>query len=613
MRIRYKLAKIDFQTMRDIFRHFRGHLKRHRGRLFMSTLSLLGVAAVTLLTPWPIKIVFDKVLLKSGGAATMDWLPNWSTMNILAVAAISVLAFAALKGVFNYSHAVLSKVVGHRLVADIRMQLFSHVQRLPQSYHDYRETGELMTRMTGDLSLLSDLLVSSVITLTSQLVMIIGMLVVLFWIDWTLALITLAVVPLFMIAAFRFSGRIKSSARRQREAYGKIVASVQESFAGIAHVKGYGQEKTREKLIGRAMDQDVKANVKTTRLTANYTRTVELISAGGTALVLWFGAQKALSGLITAGDLLIFLAYLRGMYRPLQGVARLTARIAKATVRGEKIIEILDMKPEVQDSADAISAQNVAGEMRFKDVSFSYKPDREVLHGLSCRLPARKTTLIIGPTGAGKSTVAKLLLRLYEPSGGTVHVDGRDIADYRIASLRKRISPLAQETFLFRTSIGENIAFGKRRAKQEAIESAARLVGIHEFIQQLPDGYDTLVGEAGLTLSGGQRQRIAFARAALRQSPIMIFDEPATGLDIHAEDSAKDVLATLKRDRTLIIITHRLHFLDLADWVVFVRDGRTIAEGVPGELIGSNDEFREFVSEAKSEGGDVIPMRIWKP
>ncbi|MFQ5510614.1 MAG: ABC transporter ATP-binding protein [Candidatus Krumholzibacteriia bacterium] len=570
----------------------------------MSVLSVLGVSLMTLLRPWPLKMVFDYILLPGRGSSQtgpLSRLAGWDPMTILAVAAGSVLALAVIKGLLTYSHSVLSKIVGHRLVADVRLRLFSHVQRLPQSYHDYRETGELMTRMTGDITLLQDLLVSTIITLGSHVVLIAGMLAVMFWLDWQLGLVALLVLPFFTVAAFRFSGQIKTSARRQREMYGKIVASVQESFAGIAQVKSFGQEKSREKLIGRSMGRDVKANVKTTRLAANYSRVVELINAVGTCLVLWLGVKKALAGLITPGDLLIFLAYLRGIYRPLQSVARLSTRVAKATVRGEKIMEIFDMVTEVQDPADAVSAAGVRGDIRFERVRFSYVDGRPVLDELSCRIPQGKTTLIIGETGAGKSTIAKLILRLYEPESGTVYLDDRDIAQYRIKSLRKRITPLTQETFLFRATIGENIAFGKRHATQQEIKEAAHLAGANEFIESLPEGYDTLVGESGLTLSGGQRQRISFARAALRKSPMMIFDEPATGLDVHAEREAKEVLKVLSEDRTLVIITHRLHFLEQADWVIFVRDGRAEQEGDPEDLIAHKGEFFEFVTRARGE------------
>jgi len=602
MRLKSRLTQLDLAALRRVYRHFGPLLRPHRIRLVLSAASLLGGALLTLAQPWPLKVVFDYALAthqKSAAKGILAPLAGWDPMLLVAAAAGAVLAVAALRGLLNYSESILTKTVGHRLVAAIRLQLFSHVQRLPQSYHDYRETGDLMTRMTGDIGLLEDLLTGTLIELGSQVILIVGMFAIMFWLDWQLALITLAVTPFFLLAAFRFSMRLKKSARRQREVYGKIVASVQESFAGISQVKSFGQEKQREKLIGKSMDRDVKANLKTTKLAANYARLVEIITAVGTCLVLWMGAKKAIAGTISAGDLLVFLAYVRGVYRPVQNIARLSTRMAKATVRGEKIMEILELQPEVMDHPDAISASGISGEFHFDRVNFSYTGERPILRDFSCHIPAGRTTLIIGHTGAGKSTLAKLILRLYDPQSGRIVLDGEHLSRYSIRSLRKRITPLAQETFLFRTTLAENIAFGRKRATADEIAEAARMAGIDKFIAQLPQGYDTLVGEGGMTLSGGQRQCISFARAALRRSPVMIFDEPATGLDVHAEREAKKVLGRLRKGRTLIIITHRLHFLDLADWAILIRDGQMQEEGAPGELRQRGGAFFEFVSRQR--------------
>ncbi len=603
MRINYKLPTIDFGSLQRVFKCFSGHLRPHKGRVILAVLSMVGIAVTTLLRPWPLKVVFDYILLPVDAAlktSFLSFLENWEPIQILVLAAGSVLTLAVLKGVFNYSYHVLSQTVGHRLVAEIRLRLFSHVQRLPLSYHDYRETGDLMTSMTGDISLVQDLLVSTVITLGTQIFLLGTMLAIMFVLNWQLALVVAAMLPFFILAAFRFSVRIRNQARKQREAYGKIVASVQESFAGISQVKSYAQEKEREKLIGKSASKDVSANVKTTRLTANYERVVEIINALGICLVLWLGVREVLAAQISAGDLLVFLAYLQGIYRPLKGIADLTGRIAKATVRGDKLVELMEIKPEVEEIEQGLSAKGIKGAIRFEKVNFSYVNDVSILRNFSCSIPSQKTTLILGPTGSGKSTVAKLILRLYETKSGEIYLDNRNIKDYRIRSIRKHITPLSQETFLFRMSIGENIGFGKRKATQEEIEQAARLVGADEFIGNLPEGYNTLVGEGGATLSGGQRQRISFARAALRQSPVMIFDEPATGLDVHAEKEAKDLLSRFRLDKTVLIITHRLHFLDLADWVVFLRDGMVVEEGTPEELLRSEGQFHEFFTKGKS-------------
>jgi ABC-type multidrug transport system fused ATPase/permease subunit len=598
MKIKYRLPKIDFAALRKIYAHFGGHIRPHRARLVISLLAMLGVSFISLLGPWPLKIVLDYIILPSQavGNSILAPLASWEPTTILLFAAGAVLVFAILGGLLGYAQDITAKTIGHSLAASIRLQVFSHAQRLPQSYHDYRETGDLLTRMTGDITLLEELLVETVIRMAAQMLQILGILIFMFWIDWQLGLVILGIMPLFLLASFRFSGEIRKATRKQREKYGKMVTSVQETFAGISQIKSFGQEGQREKLVSKSVGRDYRASLKTTRLTANYTRMVEVIGAIGTCLVLWFGVKKALAGQISAGDLVIFLSYLRGVYKPLMGMARLSARISKAAARGEKVMEILELEPEVKDHVDAISAAGVEGDIQFVGVNFNYRNGKRALRDFSCRIPSAKTTILLGPTGAGKSTIAKLLLRLYEPQQGAIKIDGRDLGDYRVRSLRKRITSLTQEPFLFRVSIHENIAFGKPKATLDEIVQAASLVGADEFIRRLPEGYETLVGEGGLTLSGGQRQRISFARAALRNSPVMLFDEPATGLDIHSEKEAKSALRVLKAGRTLLVITHRLNFLDLADWVVFIRDGQLVDEGSPQELLKRSQCFSDYVA-----------------
>lgn len=610
MRIRSRLANIDWQTYRRIVREMRPHLRPYRRQIVLATLSGMGVSAVGLLQPWPLKVVFDFVFVQDPGARS-GWLgrhlEGLEPMAIVALAALSVLAITVVGGLLTYAAEVLSQIAGHGVTASIRARLFAHTQRLPQSFHDFRNSGDLMSRLTGDVQLVNELLVDNWVDVISQVVLLAGMLVIMIRIDPTLSLAALAILPLFAFAAFRFSTRIKGAARRQREKYGHMVDSIQESLAGIAHVKGYAQERVRDKLVTKSIDKDVVANVRTTRLEASYQRIVEVLNALGFCAVLWVGAHRVYAGQLSAGELLVFLNYQRRLYKPLQRVARSSTKAAKGVVRGEKILQLLDMPPEPMDSATGLSAASVRGDIEFENVQFAYHGRERVLEDVTFRIPAERTTLILGETGAGKSTMVKLLMRMYEPQGGRILLDGVDLREYRLASLRKRITPLAQETFLFRTSIADNIAFGRRSATRDEVEEAARLVGADGFIRRLPQGYDTLVGESGLTLSGGQRQWIAFARAALRQSPVMVFDEPATGLDPHAESETRGVLSTLGDGRTLLVITHRLHFLELADWLVFVRDGRVVEFGAPAELVAQRGAVYDYVLRTR----DHADARRW--
>lgn len=602
VRAKYALPKLDLPALLRIYRRLGVDLRPYRGRMIASSAALLGTSLITLLEPWPLKIVFDEVLLQRGESTFWS---RWQPTTILAGAAIAVLLIAVLRGLLNYTHSVQAKIVGHKFVVDLRLRIFSHVQRLPLSFHDFRETGDLLTRLTGDISLLQNLLISVFITITSRVLLVASMLVVMFWLDPVLATASVLVLPLFTLAAFRFTGRIRSSAKKQREAYGKIVASVTESLSGIAQVKGFTQERAREKLIGKSSSKDLKANVKTTKLSANYTRTVELIAAIGTALVLWIGVRRAMQGLVSPGEVLIFLGYLKAMHRPMREIAKETVRVAKAITRGEKLLELLDQNIEGMDSDEGLSARDIRGEIRFEHVDFSYVEHTPVLRDFSCTIPPNRMTLVLGPTGAGKSTLAKLLVRLYEPTAGAIFLDGHPLTDYRVRSLRKRVAPLTQEAFLFRMSIAENIAFGCAGATREQVEAAARMANAEEFILRLPEGYDSLVGEGGSTLSGGQRQRLALARALLRNAPVMLFDEPTTGLDPKAELAARTALAEACRGRTFVMITHRLHFLDLAEWVVLVDEGRVVAQGTPEALKAEGGPLSR-VFEIESAAADSL-------
>jgi ATP-binding cassette subfamily B protein len=358
--------------------------------------------------------------------------------------------------------------------------------------------------------------------------------------------------------------------------------------------KSFAQEGRQEKKFGRKVAGDVQAGLRIRRLEAAFSRTVDIITALGICAVLWFGVQRVMQNALSAGDLLIFTSYMRSVYRPLRDMARLSTRMAKAVVAGQRIIDVLETDAPVHDQPGAISARELRGDIRFEKVFFSYYEGHPALRGVTFHVPERQTTAIIGASGAGKSTIAKLILRLYEPQEGSILVDGRDIREYAIRSLRKRVTSLSQDITMFHASIRENIAFARPGALMDEIITAARQAGADEFIAQLPDGYETVVGEGGLTVSGGQRQRLAFARAALRNSPIMIFDEPATGLDAGAELAAKQALAALQSERTTIIITHRLNFLDLADHIVLLDNGSVLEEGCPAELRRKGGAFDEF-------------------
>ncbi len=600
MRLRLRLPKIPLADLRRVHQYFGHHLKPHRAALVGGGICLLGIALVEMARPWPLKLVFDYILLP-GQAGQVDsfgqLISGWSVGAILGLASVGLLVIALLSGILNYGQTMLLGAVGHKVVGGIRLQLFSHIQRLPQSYHDQRETGDLMMRLTGDLNLLKELLVSILMTMGSRIVVVVGMLTAMFWMDATLTLIALSVVPVLLIANTHFSSRIKSESRKQRRKEGLLADAVHESMTGISLTKVFAQEKKQERRFSKGVESDVRAGLRIRRLEATFSRTVEVVAALGMCLVLWFGVRRALAQELSAGDLLIFMSYMRQLYRPVRDTARLSTRTAKAVISAQRVIQILEMKTPADDDPSGVSASNLTGDIHFDHVSFAYREGYPVLNDVSFSIPHGQTTAIIGPSGSGKSTIAKLILRLYEPTSGAINIDGRDCREYRMRSLRKQITSLTQDITMFHTSVRENIAFAKPYATYEEIVRAAEKVGAHAFIEDLPDGYDTVVGESGLTLSGGQRQRVAFARAALRDSRIMLFDEPATGLDAVAEREAKDALASLRDGRTLVIITHRLNFLDLTDHAILIRNGMVIDEGATTSLMTNSGPFQEYVQQ----------------
>lgn len=613
MKIRLRLPRFPLADLRRVYQYFGHHLRPHRAALLGGGVCLLGLAVVEMARPWPLKLVFDYILIpdRTGHVGFLDgFLSGWSTGAILGLASLGLLLIAVVSGLLNYGQTMLLGAVGHKVVGGIRLQLFSHIQRLPQSYHDQRETGDLMMRITGDLSLLKELLVSILLNLGSRLVVVVGMLSAMFWMDATLTWIALSVVPVLLLANTHFSTRIKSESRRQRRKEGLLADAVHESMVGIGLTKVFAQEKKQEKRFSKGVDSDVRAGLKIRRLEATFSRTVEVIVALGMCLVLWFGVNRALAQELSAGDLLIFISYMRQLYRPVRDTARLSTRTAKAVASAQRVIEVLELKAPVDDDPSGMSASNLTGDIRFDHVSFAYREAHQVLFDVSCAIPAGKTTAIVGPSGSGKSTISKLILRLYDPTSGVITIDGRDCRDYRTRSLRKQITSLTQDIAMFHTSIRENIAFARPSATLEEIVAAAEKVGAHAFIESLPEGYDTVVGEGGLTLSGGQRQRVAFARAALRDSRIMIFDEPATGLDADAEREAKEALASLRDGRTVIIITHRLNFLDLSDHAVLIKDGRIVDEGATSLLLANSGPFQEYVQQWYDQLERNTPRRM---
>ncbi|MEQ9039009.1 MAG: ABC transporter ATP-binding protein [Silicimonas sp.] len=573
--------KIEVGALRRMFRRMGPHLKSHRRKLTLGFMAMIGVALAEIMRPWPIKIVFDGILIPQ---ETPDAVTGWLLSvfgngdALLGAMAAAILGIALLGGAMGFAQAYLIAAVGQKVVAQIRLDLYRHVHRLSHSFHDTASSGDIIARLTGDVRMMRDLLIDAVVFFAARILVILLTIGVMLFMDWRLTLVALTILPALWLVTRYFGKRIKGAARKQRRKEGKIAIVMTEGISAINVVKGFAREAYEEDRFAKQNNSSAEAGVVTTRLAANMDRVTQVLLALGTAFVVWFGVTQVRGGAISPGDLLVFTAYLSSLYKPIRKMASMTARVAKATASGERLLEIFDLQPEVAERPEAKTLkERPHGRVQFEAVSFSYVDGSKVLDEIGLQLHPGEVTGLVGPSGAGKSTVGRLLMRFYDPTTGAVRLDGQDIRDITLDSLRGNIAVVLQDSILFGTSVRDNIAYGRLAATEDEIVDAAKAAEADSFIRALPDGYDTVLGERGETLSGGQRQRIAIARAILRDAPILILDEPLSGLD---PATAKSLLASLRRastGRTTLLIAHDDLTLSLADHVFRVDDAKLVA------------------------------------
>ena len=581
-------------TLRDslpglgrLTRRFWPYLGRERPLIVASLLALYVEIGLRLLEPWPLKVVLDRVVATARGRA-FHRLPILDAVDpgtVLALSALAVIVFAGLRALAAYYNTVGFALVGNRVLTTVRSELYSHLQRLSLSFHTGARSGDLIVRVTSDVGLLQDVAVTALLPLFANALTLVGMAAVMIWLNAPLTLLALATGPLFWVFTTRRSRRIRETARRQRQQEGAMAATAAESIGAVKVIHALSLEGTFARAFTGQSRKNLATGVYATRLSAGLERTVDLLIAVGTALVLWFGARLVQRGTMTPGDLIVFLAYLKNAYRPVKDFVKYTGRLAKASAAGERVLDLLDRTPDVRDLPGAVPAPALRGAVRFEGISFAYEPGRPALEQVDCEVQPGQHVALVGPSGSGKSTFVSLILRLYDPTAGRVLIDGRDIRDYTLASLRAQTSVVLQDSILFAATIRDNIAYGAPGAPPEAIEAAARVANAHAFIEALPHGYDTVVGERGVTLSSGQRQRIAIARAAIRRAPVLIFDEPTTGLDGESERAVIEALDRLAQGWTTFLITHDLRLAARADLILYLEDGRVRERGTHLELL----------------------------
>jgi ABC-type multidrug transport system fused ATPase/permease subunit len=593
------LKNISVGSVKRIYKYFYPYVIKFRGRLGLALLSGLGVMAMDLLKPWPLKIIFDGLLFNDGKVEhypVLSILFQKGTTWVLAATCIAIVVIAFLKGMFTYQEEIITADVGHRTVASIRRKLYNHLLKLSRSFHDHRNSGDLLVRLTGDITLLKEMLVNFIVTATGRVLVLVGMIAIMLAIDWQLTLLAIFTVPALMFSIARYTRRIRAATIRARHKEGKVASIAHESLSSISMIQAFSLENQQSERFSEYNKSNLRAGLKTRKLVAAFQRIVELLLALGSCVVMWFGVQRVLDGVLSPGDLLVFTSYMKDMYRPLRKLSQLTSRVGKATACGERILEILDMKPIIKNKRKAIAAPPFRGRISFNNVNFSYNGNDQILRDINFTIDPGQTVALVGPSGTGKTTISYLLLRFYEPQTGGIEIDGYDLRNIKLESLRKQISVIMHEPYLFGTTIWENIAMGKPDASFEDVERAARIANAHNFIINMEKGYDTVVGEAGSTLSRGQQQRIALARTAIREAPIIILDEPTTGLDAESELLVIDTLNNLMRDRTCIIIVHRFSTIKSSDRILVLDEGEIIEDGDHNTLMQMSSRYKELYS-----------------
>jgi ATP-binding cassette subfamily B protein len=564
------------------------HLRSASRHLTLAAGCLLGVTLMQLMAPWPLKLIFDYILLQKPIPPSLAFLKPLSQswpLSVLAGLAALIALIAAMNGALLYTQSFVTSTIGHRLVLRIRQHLFAHVQALSLSFHSQTRSGELLTKLASDTQTLKNAFTDIPLAVSGHILTFIGMFAVMFAVNWELSLIILATMPILVSVLFILNRKILATTRDQRERDSHMTSRLNEWLSSISIVQTFGRERVEQDRFDQESTKHLHTGLRTVRTTAAVTRIVSIIGAVSTAATVFMGAWQVLKGHMTPGDLLIFVSYMKNLYSPIKDLSKLSTQFSQAMVSAQRIADLLGNEPDIQDRPDAIKVDHLRGDIRLEHVSFSYLEGCPVLHDLSLHIASGQRVALVGPSGSGKSTLLSLLLRLYQPSKGTIVLDQRNLADYERESLRHKMGVVLQDTLLFRASIADNIAYGIEQATREQIIEAAREANAHEFILGLPKGYDTIIGERGSTLSGGQRQRICLARALVKQPSILMLDEPTASLDHRSATYIREAIARIQADRTTIVITHHLVGMDLFDRIFVLDQGRLVEQGTHQQLM----------------------------
>jgi ATP-binding cassette subfamily B protein len=583
-------------TLRRQLRLLR-YARPHLGGLAVVVVAMLAEVGLQLLRPWPLKILIDNVLGDRGVPHAFTWLVGaGNRQGLLLAVVVAEVAIFALGTAAGMIYTFTSQREGQRMTYDLAADLFRHVQRLSLLFHSRRAVGDLISRVTGDTWCVNTIVMDALLPSIQAVVTLAAMFAIMLQLQSLLTVLALGVIPLLVLVIRKLSKPIKDRTREQRDLEGQMMSTVERALGAIPLVQAFTREESEDRRFKGFADRTVTAYVRATLAGLWFQLASGLVTTLGTVAVMYVGGRLALEGKLTPGTIIVFLSYLGSLYDPLDAMTHTVQTVLGAGAEADRVMEVMEIEPDVRDRPGAIAAP-LRGAISYRKVSFGYEPGRPVLHEVSFTALPGQTLAIVGPTGAGKTTLANLLVRFYDPWSGEIAIGGRDIRQLQIRSLREQIALVLQDPFIFPMTIAENIGYGRTGASRELIVKAAKAANAHAFVERLPEGYDSVVGERGATLSGGEKQRLSIARAFLKDAPILILDEPTSALDAHTESQLLDALERLMQRRVTFVIAHRLSTIRGADQILVLDGGRIVERGTHEQLLEHEGLYRSLYEQ----------------